>query len=213
MKTKFRTLILFTLCIAVLRFFCSCNTSNNNITNVNTTNIDSIQNINFLNYKYKSLDSNYKIILPKDTFIKTVAQYKFNSNSLKKYTDSLTVALMYDLGNWQLARVANMQITYPWVRVGWHLWLDTLATLQLAKQLSISKPYQLLAYFKNDSIKSEIKNSCFAKLKTTLASNKNADSLSKFSTAQLLKYAFKHNPQVINNIAKFKAVEAEHEGH
>jgi hypothetical protein len=163
----------------------------------NSKKIDSILKIDFLNYNYKFLDKSFKIVVKKDVYDKSFKDYKFTTNENFKYADSLSVVLMAEFNDWDVARIAKLRITYTWERVGYYLWKDESEILELAKRVNIDQPYRLQELIKNndEKISNEIDN-----LRKKLFLNFGENELKTMPLDQLLSFSFKNNP----NIIKFK---------
>lgn len=52
--------------------------------------------IDYLAYKYKYLDKNYKIHINSDVFDHAVEKYKFYPEKIRNYSDSLAVVMMLE---------------------------------------------------------------------------------------------------------------------
>ncbi|WP_281234107.1 hypothetical protein [Flavobacterium gelatinilyticum] len=156
--------------------------------------IDSLTKIDFLKYKYKYLDKNYKIKIPKEVYEKTVIEYKFIPERLNKYRDSLGVVLMAEFKDWDAERIAEHRICYTWKRVGHHVWKSEDEVAAIAKKLKIKQPYRLQELLnKNDSkVAAEIQN-----LRDTLFQKFNKEEVKTMPADKLLLFAFTNNPEVI----------------
>ncbi|RYJ39082.1 hypothetical protein NU08_1920 [Flavobacterium anhuiense] len=156
--------------------------------------IDSLTKIDFLSYKYTYLDGNFKIIMPKEVFDKTVINFKFYPERIKKYIDSLGVALMAEFKDSDAARIAELRINYQWKRVGYYAWMSENEVLALAKKLNVKMPYRLQELFLNNDpkVKTEIQT-----LRDKLFLQLGKEEIKTMSTKELLNYRFKYNPELI----------------
>ncbi|MFB9080811.1 hypothetical protein ACFFLS_21950 [Flavobacterium procerum] len=155
---------------------------------------DSLVKIDFLGYKYKYLDENFKINIPKDIYEKTFTDYKFIPGRIKNYRDSLGVVLIAEFKDNDAARIAGLRINYTWKRVGYHTWMSENEILALAKKLNIKMPYRLQELFLNNDpkVKSEIQN-----LRDKLFLELKKEELKTMPTQELLRYGFKYNPELV----------------
>lgn len=156
--------------------------------------IDSLVKIDFLSYKYKYLDKNFKITIPKEVYEKTILEYKFYTERIRTYKDSIIVVLAAELKDEDASRIASLRINYSWKRLSYYLWMKEDEVLELAKKLNVKMPYRLKELFeKNDpKVKSEILN-----LKDKLYLKLGNEDIKKMSGNELLNFAFKHNPEII----------------
>lgn len=156
--------------------------------------IDSLLKIDFLSYNYKYLDKDFKIKIPKDVYEKTFIDYKFIPGRIKNYKDSLGVVLMAEFKDWDAVRIASIKIGYTWQRMGYHLWMNENETQELAKKLQVKVPYRLKEMFVNNDpkVKSEIQN-----LRDKLFLKLGNENIKKMSPNDLLNYALKNNPELI----------------
>jgi len=157
--------------------------------------IDSLIKIDFLSYKYKYLDENFKITIPKEVYEKTFLEYKFYPESIKTHKDSIIVVLMAEFKDEDASRIASLRINYSWKRLSYYLWMQEDEVLELAKKLNVKMPYRLKELFeKNDpKVKSEI-----LQLKDKLYLKLEMEEIKKMSGNELLNFAFKHNPEIVN---------------
>ena len=100
--------------------------------------------IDYLAYNYKYLDSNFAIHIDSIEFNETVTEYKFIKERITKYQDSLGVVLMREFGDWDKMRLGKSRITYTWDRVGYHLWKNE----DEIKKIAASNP-KFLDYYKS----------------------------------------------------------------
>jgi len=156
--------------------------------------IDSLVKIDFLSYDYKYLDENFKIKIPKEVFDKTVSDYKFYPERIKKHKDSLTVVLVAEFKDEDAARISGLRINYEWKRVGYYTWMSENEILELAKKLNIKMPYRLQELFLNNDprVKSEIQS-----LRDKLFLQLAKEEIKTMPVKELLNYGFKYNPELI----------------
>jgi len=168
--------------------------------------------IDYLAYNYKYLDSNYAIDIDSIEFNETVTKYGFIKERINNYQDSLGVVLMREFGDWKKERIAKSRIIYKWERVGYHLWKNEDEIKQLGQEFGVIHPYRLqqLFYAPNGNEKAiEIMDD----LRNKLITKFDADTLKGLENYYLMKFAFNNNPDVLLlkaeyfhkiNIKKFK---------
>lgn len=152
--------------------------------------------IDYLAYNYKYLDSNFAIHIDSIEFNETVTEYKFIKERITKYQDSLGVVLMREFGDWDKMRLGKSRITYTWDRVGYHLWKNEDEIKKIGGELNITYPYRLqqLFYAPNGNKKAiEIIDD----LRNNLITKFDADSLKDLDNYYLMIYAFHNNPDVL----------------
>lgn len=156
--------------------------------------IDSLSKIDFIGYKYKYLDKDFKFKISKKKYQKSIKKNKFYPEKIVKYKDSLGVVLMAEFKDWDAARIAELKITYTWERVGYHLWKNKDEVLEIAKRLNIQHPYRLQELLlRNDpKVSEEIEN-----LRTKLFLKFGKEELKTMPSDKLLLYAFTNNPEVM----------------
>lgn len=185
------------LIIALLSFTSTFSQENKEkISRENNPKIDSLVKIDFLSYKYKYLDKNFKIKIPKEVYEKTFVAYHFIPEKTKTYKDSLSVVLMAEFKDWDAQRIASLRINYTWQRLSYYLWMNEKEVLDLAKKLKIKMPYRLKELFvANDpKVKSEVLN-----LKNKLYLKFGNEDIKKMSGDELLNFAFKQNPEIMKD--------------
>lgn len=151
----------------------------------------------YLNHNYKYLDSNFNISIDSSSFNETIRKYKFIEERIITYRDSLSVVLMTEFGDWRRTRIAELRINYSWERVGHHLWKKENEIRQLGKQLNIEQPYRLqeLFYYPEGNI-TVIK--IIEDLRKELIEKFESEDLKTMDNANLMKFAFNRNPDVLN---------------
>lgn len=156
--------------------------------------IDSLIKIDFLSYKYKYLDENFKINIPKEVYEKMLMDSRLIPERIKKYSDSLDVILKTEFNDDDATRIAKLRITYSWERVGLHIWKNKDEVIEIAKKLNVKHPYRLQELFlKNDPrLAVEIQN-----LRKTLFANYGKEELMMMPAKQLLPFAFSNNPKIV----------------
>ncbi len=164
---------------------------------------------NYLAYSYTLLKSNYQLNLSSERFSFFLKKYNYNAANIKTYSDSLQVVLMAELNDWQKARSAHLQITYTWQRVGQHIWQTEAECQQLAQQIGITHPYELISFLKNQSNANQpLYKTVYSQLRTRLQDSLQNASVCNLPADLLLKKAFANHPSVL--AMKHKAMEHNH---
>lgn len=156
--------------------------------------IDSLREIDFIGYKYKYLDKDFKFKISEKEYQQSIKKNKFYPEKIATYRDSLGVVLMAEFKDWDVARIAELKITYTWERVGYHLWKNKEEVKEIGQRLNINHPYRLQELLlRNDpKVSDEIEN-----LRTKLFLKSGKEELKTMSSDKLLLYAFSNNPEVI----------------
>lgn len=154
------------------------------------------KDFDYLNHPYKFLDKDFNIKINSVEFNKTLKEHQFIEEIINTYSDSLSVILMNEFGDWKKTRVAKLRITYKWERVGYHLWKNEDFVKKLAKRQEIKMPYELQEKFYNPKGNSEI-NLIVENLRKKLLESFNKDTLKTMSNKNLMKFAFNNNPEVL----------------
>lgn len=165
--------------------------------------IDSLTQIDFITYPYKSVDiKNKKILLSSEDFDKTVTKFSFYKERIKNYNDSLSIALMHEFGDPAAARIANLQINYNWKRISYYLWMPEEAAQQIALSYGITHPYYFKKRLENEQLYDEKLTQIMNDLKQKVYNQTKDESVLKISKSNdLLKISFEKNPQ---RLADFK---------
>ncbi|QTE21430.1 hypothetical protein [Polaribacter cellanae] len=113
--------------------------------------MDSLSKIDFLNKNYKYLDDNFNISISKETFDKAIKKYKFIKSRIRKYKDSLSVVLAYELGDEDASRIAKTRIGYTWLRLAYHIWLSEKECKKIGKNFGFTHPYRFKEFIIDDT--------------------------------------------------------------
>ena len=158
--------------------------------------------IDYLTYKYKYLDSSYKIHVSSDVFNEAMSKYKFYPERIRKYNDSLSVIMMLEFGDWDKCRIACLQVGYLWLRLAYHTWQTEEEAKKFAKSVGITHPWRMQQYLEDDTNNSPEVIDFFKKLKLKiLLSNKNVN-FSGLNRERILSLALKLNPVRIADVQK-----------
>ena len=111
--------------------------------------------VDYLNYKFKYIDSEYKIHIDSTTFNKGVAKYNFYENYITGYKDSIAVVVMIELNDWQACNSAKIQLGFTWLRASYYCWMTEVEVKVLSKSLGYNHPWYLYRALMNDENKSE----------------------------------------------------------
>lgn len=101
--------------------------------------MNNFMKIDYFSIKYIFLDKNFKVTMSSIDFEKNRKKYNFPKKASSK--DSLSVALMAEFKNWDQARIAELRLTYTWIRLGYHLLLNETESKELGKGFKIKYPW------------------------------------------------------------------------
>lgn len=156
--------------------------------------IDSLKKIDFLSKEYKYLNKNFSINIDSITFNKGVKDFKFISERINKYSDSLGVVLMIEMKDWNALRIAEFRITYQWKKIGYYIWESEENSKKLGENLGFTHPYRFYEYLYNESINSEFKLDLVKKLKKRLETKLNT-AIKTNSYKEFFNLTFKESEQ------------------
>ncbi|MEC5158514.1 hypothetical protein [Chryseobacterium sp. MP_3.2] len=139
--------------------------------------------IDYLTYPYKYLDKDFKIKISDKTFQESVVKNQFIASRVigKKYTDSLSVVLMAEFGNWEQSRLAQFKISYGWERVGAHLLISAEDAKNLGKRYEQVYPYKMSVFLRDEKNHDAYLKTLFQNLRKELfllTGDKKVDNLS-----------------------------------
>lgn len=161
--------------------------------------VKEIDNVDFINYNYKNLDEDYKIIINSEDFDRTLAEYKFIKPRIRTYNDSLSVALMHEFKDWVVADVVKRRLLFSWERLGYYLHRDGAELKSVAKKLNLNHPYSVFYHLKLDKYNSRIKEKEIKRLKKIISTktNKTQDDIDKLTNDELLNLSFENHDEII----------------
>ncbi|WP_163407387.1 hypothetical protein [Flavobacterium ajazii] len=146
--------------------------------------------INYFTKKYTYLDQNLKVNMNSQKFEAFKKKYNFSRTDTAR--DSLSVALMAEFNNWDQARIAELRISYTWVRLGYHLLLNEFETKKIGKEFNIKYPYLLKEMISRNNTQ-KVKN-IISNLKKRIEKLDSITDLSKMNADQLMRKALEINP-------------------
>jgi hypothetical protein len=159
--------------------------------------IDKIKEIDFLSYKYKNLDENFKIKIDSSTFNSIVKKFGFYEERINAYNDSLRVVLTGEFEDSDYTRIAQLRITYTWKRVSYYLWESAENLQKIAKKHNIKYPYYFQACVEQSNCPNKEILKLVENLRTKLILKFGAETINALQTnKELLNFAFKNNPAV-----------------
>ena len=84
---------------------------------------EKLKNTDFINHRYKYLNSDFSINIPSKVFQKTIKKNPYYNNAeFMSYNDSLLLVLMAEFKDHDKAIFAQDQINYSWQTLGYQLW-------------------------------------------------------------------------------------------
>ncbi|PQJ80013.1 hypothetical protein [Polaribacter porphyrae] len=156
--------------------------------------IDSLSKIDFLSRNYKHLDSNFNISISKELFDTAVEKYKFIRPRIRKYRDSLSVVLAYELDDEDASRIAKIRIGYTWLRFAYHIWLSEKECEKIGRNFGFTHPYRFKEFLVDDTNKEKRRLNFIDDLKKRMK-KENSYQLDTFpNTNKLLNFALLENP-------------------
>lgn len=184
----------------------SQNTNDNNLDNNKRKydrykKIDSLTNVNFLDYEYKHLDKDFHIHISSDDFNKLV---EFNKAEVKTYKDSLMIVLIDEFdNNYAAVNISFHRILFDWKKLSYYLWETETKVKTLVSKSGFSHPYRFFKYLKDDDItdKKRLDILRYIRLKVTKSIGRE---LKSDNVHDLLNVAFKENPQRIKDLKEYK---------
>lgn len=136
-KINILALVIIICCINIS--FAQVHTST--VLKTDNSNIQELMKINYFTLKYRFLDKNFKVKMSSTDFQFVKKKYGFSNAQTAK--DSLGIALMGEFNDWDKARIAELRLTYTWLRLSYHLLLTDYQTKELAKEFKIKYPWLL----------------------------------------------------------------------
>jgi hypothetical protein len=155
--------------------------------------IDSLKKIDFMNMKYKFLDSDFNIRIEKNEFKKVISNEYVE---LMNYNDSLMTILQHELGDNDAVNIAFHRILFSWKKLGYYIWEDEITAKEVAKSFCFDHPYLFLKYLKNENIVNSKKTRFLNELKFKMK-EENIETNDTILYHALLKQAFRKNPERI----------------
>ncbi|MDO5615257.1 MAG: hypothetical protein Q4G16_03645 [Cruoricaptor ignavus] len=166
--------------------------------------IDSLRKIDFLEYDYKSIDKiTLKNLLSSKEFDDIIIKYKFIPDKIKHRNDSLSVSLMAEFNDWDVMRVAKLQLTYDWKRIAYYLWLCPEESKIIAQNEGYEKAYYFKGYLENEEKHSEKIKEVINNIKEKII-KKEGDIFKKRSMKEILAVFFEKNPDRLRDLELYK---------
>lgn len=166
------------------------------------------QAIDYLDYKFKYIDSNYKIHIDSATFDSAVIKYNFYKNRITKYQDSIAVVVMAELKDWQACNSAKVQLGFTWQRASYYCWMTIDAVKVLSKSLGYNHPWYLYKAIMNTDNKSEQIQNLIKNINSKLHNTNPEIRTDELTRKQFFMLALKYNPVRIEDERKLKLTEA-----
>ncbi|MCW3804018.1 hypothetical protein [Plebeiibacterium marinum] len=166
--------------------------------------IDSLKKLDFLSMDYKFLNNEFKIQIDSTTFSSGVEKYHFYPEKILTYKDSLIVVLMIQFDDWPKAKIAKRDISYSWLRLGYHTWQTPDEARNFAQEFGISHPWRMKLLLMDDNNDDQKIINFYVDLKNKLIKN-NLSGFEKLNRKDLLTFAMQKNPQHIADYEKMVA--------
>jgi len=152
--------------------------------------------IDYLTYKYKHLDKDYKIHMPSDLFQETMKKYEYFPQKIKTYSDSLSVVLMGEFDNWKQANIATNRLAFTDLRSSYYLWISPARVKELRVIYGFDHPYRFYQYFRFQEDQWDEKMHQFMKnLRTKVDKASDKPNVLSMTSKYLLREALLLSPQ------------------
>ena len=162
------------------------------------------ESVDYLSYKFKHIDSNYKIHIESASFDSAVVKYNFYKNRITKYQDSIAVVVMAELNDWQACNSAKVQLGFSWLRVSYYCWMTIDEVKALSKSLGYNHPWYLYKALMNVDNKSEQIQNLIKSINTKLHKTNPEIKTDSLTRNQFFMIALKYNPVRIEDEKKMK---------
>ncbi len=161
-----------------------------------------IKHTDFFTINYKYLDDEYNIIIDSVIFEKAIKTYGFYPERIKDHSDSLSIVMMAEFNDWDMARIAKLTISYTWIRLGYHTWQSQEEAKEFAMKFGINHPYKMKEFLINENNNDPEIIAFFNELKTKVKSQKTQTNIDVLDRDKLLIAALRCNPQHIADYQK-----------
>ncbi len=158
--------------------------------------------IDYLAYKYKYLDKNYKIHINSNVFDQAVEKYKFYPEKIRNYSDSLAVVMMLEFDDWQKCNFATNVVAYQWARLSYHLWMTEDETRKFAGSFGIHHPWKFKLFLMDEANKNKIVTDFFEDLKIKISNKNPKVKFDGLNRDKILSLAARLNPERIISARK-----------
>jgi hypothetical protein len=150
---------------------------------------DIIKKIDYINKPYQFLNETFQIV---DNYSGEKSLNQLNFENDKTYKDSLRTVLKYNLESDYAVHLAFHRILTPWERTSFYLWKSIENTKKVAESFGFSHPYLFYQYLISEDTDKK-KKKLLLKLRKKLSRELQTEDTFE-TNKQLLKYAFKNNP-------------------
>ncbi|BAO55817.1 hypothetical protein [Nonlabens marinus] len=157
--------------------------------------LDSLLKIDWLEYNYRELDEDHKILTSSDQFETWKAGMNFKPNEVLDYKDSLSVVLNNELKDGNAARIAILRLSYTWDRASWSVLLPATEVEAIAAKQHIKHPYNFVTNLRENPKESAANRRLIRQLKSRLKKLKLEESLKGLEASELMKLAFQYSPE------------------
>jgi hypothetical protein len=169
--------------------------------------IDSLINVDFLDYEYKHLDKDFQIHISSNDFNKLV---EFNQTEVKTYKDSLMIVLIDEFDhNYAAVNISFHRILFDWKKLSYYLWETETKVKTLGSKSGFSHPYRFFKYLKDDKITDKKRLDILKYIRSKVTKSIGRELISD-NAHDLLNVAFKENPQRIKDLEEYKKRKSNH---
>ncbi|MCG8579548.1 MAG: hypothetical protein MI866_06515 [Bacteroidales bacterium] len=184
------------LIVLLLIALISGNAASQEVYAKDVVNAANINNTDFFSLNYRYIDKDYNVSMDSATYQKAIVKYNLPGLLMKSYTDSVAVAMIMEFDDWTIANKAISKVGYSWTKMSYYLWKTPGEVRQMAAESGIKHAYLFRQYvLKADDANEQVAD-IINGIKTALDEN-NLTEYNATSRAELLSYAYKHNPDKI----------------
>ena len=169
--------------------------------------------VDYLSYKFKHIDSNYKIHIASETFDSAIVKYQFFKERITRYQDSIGVIVMLELNDWKACNSAKVQLGFSWLRASYYCWLSIDEVKELTDKLGFNHPWRLYQAIMNPDNKSKEITSLIKTLDKKLHQTYPDIVTDGLTRKQFFMLALKNNPVRIEDEKKMKLTDAYKQRH
>lgn len=169
--------------------------------------------VDYLSYKFKHIDANYKIHIDSEKFDSTIEKYQFFKERITRYQDSISVVVMFELKDWKACNAAKVQLGFSWLRASYYCWLSIDEVKELTDKLGFNHPWRLYQAIMNPDNKSKEITNLIKTLDKKLHQTYPDIVTDGLTRKQFFMLALKNNPVRIEDEKKMKLTDAYKQRH
>lgn len=163
--------------------------------------------VDYISYKFRYIDSNHKIHIESAPFDSAVVKYKFHKEKISKYKDSIAVIAMLELNDWQACNSAIVQLGFTWLRAAYYCWMTVDDVRNLSYSMGYNHPWYFYKAIMNpENNQKEIQN-LIQTISEKLIVTKPDIKLDSLTRKQFFMLALKYNPVRLDDLKNLKIYE------